>query len=222
MKASSPNQDKAKLEQELDALKFSHKMAQRKFESTELSGTIGLLEAERSVLSAQRTLADAQADLEKQTDYTAPRRIAQAELGLERSAGRLNDAMAELQQIVQMYEGEEFAESSKELVINRSRRGVELSERSVELERQALMYLENVELPRDMEAAQDKVAGAEHKLRVAEMRLENERRSFETKLMEAEESLRKAELALEKAMGEGDADEAEAAMLTSLGYAGDA
>jgi len=222
--ASAAKQDKAKPDKDLTALKFSLKMAQRKLEGTELSGTIGLMEAERSVESAQRAVADAEAELEKLTGYTAPRRVAQAELGLERSAGRLDDARAELQQIIQMYEGEEFAESSKELVINRSRRGVELSERSVELERQALKHLETVELPRDFEAAQDKVAGAQHKLRVAEMRLENERRSFETKRMEARESLRKAELALEKAMGvdgaDGDDDAGEA--LQALGYLGDA
>ena len=219
--ASAAKQDKAKPDKDLTALKFSLKMAQRKLEGTELSGTIGLMEAERSVESAQRAVADAEAELENLTGYTAPRRVAQAELGLERSAGRLDDARAELQQIIQMYEGEEFAESSKELVINRSRRSVELS---VELERQALKHLETVELPRDFEAAQDKVAGAQHKLRVAEMRLENERRSFETKRMEARESLRKAELALEKAMGvdaaDGDDDAGEA--LQALGYLGDA
>lgn len=202
------------------ALEFSLEMAHRKLASAKLSAELGMIEAEHKVAMAQVDVADAQFELDEQTRVVAPQRLAEADLSLDRSAGRLADSRAELAQIVAMYAGEEFAESSKELVIERSRRGVEQAERSLALQRAEREHLETVELPRAALKKQRALDAAKHKLMLAERRLKMEAESLATKQMEAQESVRKAQAALTKARGKAGepmVDE-DAEALQALGY----
>jgi hypothetical protein len=127
---------------------------------------------------------------------------------------------AELEQIIAMYAGEEFAESSKELVIERSRRGVEQAERSMALQRAERERLESVDLPRAALKKQRALDAAKLKWMGAERRLKMERESIQTKRLEVLESVRKAEEALAKARDKAGvaAAEEETEELQALGY----
>lgn len=216
--------DKAKANKgkdvDLVALEFGLDMAKRRMASAERSGTITRAEAETKLADAKRALEDAKFALNKTDTYDIPRKLAEADLNLARQMGRLDDAKAELAQIISMYEGEEFAESSKELVITRSKRSVEQSEIAMALEKQERKYLEDVLLKRELDAAKRGVKTAQDKLMVAEMRYKEDMESLETKVLEAREGVRKAEAALEKGRKEAgmtDADEQTDA-LQALGY----
>lgn len=224
--AKAKQKDEPKQEADRAALEFSLDMARRKLESAELSRMVAMMEAEDKVTDAKLGVEKAQYELQKLQDYEVARRLASADIALDRSAGRMADSKAELDQIIQMYEGEEFATSSKELVIERSKRNYALAQRGFELEQAERTRLEEIEIPRDIAEAARKLQSAELRLKVAERRLQMEGLSQETRLMEAREALRKAERAYEKELGPmatGDAQalsEEQLEMLQELGYLG--
>ena len=135
---------------------------------------------------------DAQRDLDLFMNHERPKKLAEARLGLDRSEHRRELAKDELDELISMYEAEEFAELTKELVLKRGRKSLEFAERQLELTRKSMALLEGEELPkqqRDLELALQK---AEHALRDAE--LDHERGAIKTDM-----ALTKARNALEDA-----------------------
>ncbi len=119
-------------------------------------------------------------------------RLASAELSLDRARGNASDSELELKELEAMYGSEEFAEMTKELVLNRGRRQLEHARRGLELEERKMRRLTTVELPAERTALENAQRKAEENLRAAE-------RSRAKGLVEAELSLARAEEALRKA-----------------------
>ena len=181
------------------ALEFSVASAERRVAAAELSGELRKREAELKLHAAELAVEKAEASLEHLENYTMPTRLAKEQISLDRSAGSLADAKAELQQMRDMYKDEEFAESTKELVITRSERNVDLQKRNLELAKAARDDLESFELAQEHADAVRKLAEAREQLELARMRKLETERGIEAKALDAAEALRKARRALEKA-----------------------
>jgi hypothetical protein len=190
---------------DLEALEFAVLSAERRVHATEASARASELEAESKVRAAERELGKAEAALAHFEDVEVPTELAQRDLSIDRSTGRLSDSEAELAQLESMYADEEFAESSKELVLARSRRNVEFSKRSLELARSARKDYMEFDLAKKRKDAENKVTVAREHLEAARVRLEEARFGNETKALEAAESLRKAHRALDKAKDKAEA-----------------
>lgn len=184
---------------DFDALEYAVDAAERRVSEAEFTGIIKTRESEAKVHDAELALERATAELEHLEAYTIPRRLAQEDLGLDRSRGRLADAEAELQQMRDMYKDEEFATSTKELVITRSERNVDQQKRSLALAEAARADLEAFELAQDLADAQRKVEDAKFKLELAKMHHDETLGSLHSKALDAAESLRKARRSLAEA-----------------------
>lgn len=179
----------------------------------ELDAKQSTSKAERAVEEAQRGVGDAQRDLDLFLNHEQPKRMAEAQLNLDRSEHRRELAQDELNELISMYAAEEFAELTKELVLKRGRKSLEFAERQLELTRQALALLEGEELPKQRKDLELALAKAQHALRDAE--LDHERGAIKTDIAltkarnELEDVRREVDEAAAKAKAELEAEAAE-------------
>lgn len=181
------------------ALEFKVALAKRRQASSEMAAKISHLEALSKVEKAERDLDQAQAALEHFDGFTAPVRLGKADLGLDRSRGRLEDGNYELVEILAMYGGEELADSSMEMVVERARRSAEFSKRSLAFAEQEREDLEAFDLAKQRSDFVLKIKASAKALDLARMRLGEKLFGIETKASEAAEGLRKAQAELAKA-----------------------
>ena len=191
-------------ELDLAALEAAAKDARGALEKAGLDNRIALIEADSRLDGARLDLDAAVAELEHFEAVVVPRELEQKRLSMDRSEGRLLEARAELQQLIDMYEGEEFATSSKELVLERGRRSVAFSERSLALAAGELADHETFVLARRHEGLGRGVDKARLAVELAELRREAaglsatlEEDRLGRKLDDAEEALREAREAIE-------------------------
>ncbi|MDF1800152.1 MAG: hypothetical protein P1V81_13315 [Planctomycetota bacterium] len=196
--------EKQPKELDLDALEYAVIEAHGAIEKAAIGAEISQLEAEQRVGTASLELADAKAELEHFDTFVAPKELAERTLSVERSEARLFEAKAELAQLEDMYADEEFATSSKELVLERGRRNVNFSERSLELARESLADHESFDLAKRRAKLERALLKAELGLHLAQLRRESERvgrqqdeRGRQRKLAKAEEALAEAQAKIE-------------------------
>jgi len=191
-------------EVDLEALEVARDEARGNMEKARLGAQISQIEAESRLDGARADLEAARIELEHFEAVTAPRELAEKELSLDRSKGRLFEAEAELAQLVAMYEDEEFATSSKELVLERGRRGVDFSKRSLALAEEALEDHAAFSLTQRREKLARAIHKAEIAVDLAELRLQSARlgadldeERMHRKLVAAEEALHEAQAKVE-------------------------
>jgi hypothetical protein len=188
------------------------KVAARKQKQKELRGKQRELEAargeqqvaefERQVrqltldASIQKTSADleqAQKDLALFRTEIKPRELEERRIGFDSSTYRAEHSKDELGELVAMYEADEFARTTKELVLKRGRRDLEMAERSLAVATKELAHFENVTLPQRERELQNKVRDAE--LERTKAGIEVEKWKLERMLAEQKQKDRLADLA---------------------------
>ena len=112
------------------------------------------------IAKAQRELELAGQALEHFTKDTAPLATREAKIRIDRARYAAEHAKDELNELVAMYQADEFAAMTKELVLKRGRRGLELAERELEVQRTKLAHLEGSEHPRKKKELEGKVQDA--------------------------------------------------------------
>jgi len=130
------------------------------------------IRAEESLLNAEVQLELAQDRLRDFLEIHKPQRIAWNELGLRRAEDGLTNARQELQQLELMYAQDEFADQTKEIVIDRARRELERAERDLELRRRDSSTLTEVTLP--LEQREHELAVQDRERDLARVRRERE------------------------------------------------
>jgi hypothetical protein len=100
-----------------------------------------------AVERAEREVALQQQRYDQFTSHTAPQRIGQAELGLRRTEDRVKESEEELHQLELMYGEEDFADQTKEIVLQRGRRRLERDQQSLKLQQQDVAFLKDKQLP---------------------------------------------------------------------------
>jgi hypothetical protein len=105
--------------------------------------------------------------LQQLKEVTQPNRIARSELNLAWGQDGLLEAQEELQQLELMYNEEEFADKTKEIVIDRARRRLERTQRDLELRRDEHKILLELSIP--METREHELAVEDKQRELANM-----------------------------------------------------
>jgi hypothetical protein len=117
----------------------------------EASGRESVAAAEADLALAARGLAN--------FATTSKLRLEREKTTLQGATDNVAEAEEEMQQLLLMYEQTELADKTKELVIRRGQRRLERSKRSLELQQQALVNLEEIDLAHERARLQLDVDG---------------------------------------------------------------
>jgi hypothetical protein len=134
-----------------------------------------------------------------------PRELEERRMSLDSSSHRAEHSKDELGELVAMYEADEFARTTKELVLKRGRRELEMADRSLAVAKKELAHFENHTLPQRERELQQKVADAELERKKVELEAEKWKleqaladRKAQDRLSDLEEEIRELETALAK------------------------
>lgn len=144
-------------------------LAQIELKIAEISAQIQTMGASSATSKAAREVAEAEAALVHFVENELPVQIEQATISHDRSLHSAEHAADELAELEAMYSAEEFAEMTKELVLRRGRRSLEIAERNLAVEKAKLKNLTEEELPRKKRDLQAKLADARDALKKAEL-----------------------------------------------------
>lgn len=123
--------------------------------------------AEHAVMAAQVELDKARYELEHFMGHVKPTEIEERRISFASQTHYSEEAKDELAELESMYQADEFAKTTKELVLKRGRRKVELAERNLAIAARNLDVLEKQTLPRKEEDLKRKVADAERAMQRA-------------------------------------------------------
>jgi hypothetical protein len=176
------------------AKKLSHEleMAQLELQVADLEVTIKSRGANAGVEKSTRALELAEAALKSFTGDVAPMELEQAKIRLDRSRHSADHAKDELAELKAMYKADEFAEMTKELVLKRGERRLELALRSLKVEERRLAHLQTSEHPRRKKELVGKVRDAKHALEKAQ--LENKKVGIEIRILKSKAVFKAEEL----------------------------
>ena len=172
----------------------------------------GAIEREMRTLAADRALANARHEVEKAQAELAVFLAAQRsrekdekQLGIDSQTYRAEEAKDEQAELESMYKEDQFAKRTKELVLKRGQRQVELADRSLDLaKREQGLFVEHT-LPdreRDLTHKRDEavldVQKAELEQRKTALELDVQRRQAEDKVRDLEQDVKELEQKLAK------------------------
>jgi hypothetical protein len=137
-------------------------------------------------------LQRAEKDLEVFVKEVMPRELEQKRIQLDGSTYRAEHSKDELGELTAMYDADEFARTTKELVLKRGRRDLEMAERQLAVATKEALHFENVVMPQRLKELQQKVADA--KLERKKAQVEAEKAKFEFALAVQKAADRRADL----------------------------
>ena len=173
-------------------------MAQLALAIAQIEVQVSSNKANLAVAQARSKLDEAKLDLGHFETVQKARRLTEAQLSLDRAGYRAEEAEAELGELEAMYAEEEFAATTKELVIRRGRVQRDFSRRSLELSEQSLELLANVALPKELRQLQRAVRDAEAGLAEAQADLQKTDAQNKKKVLEARHAVAKLEQGAEE------------------------
>lgn len=168
-------EERATLEQDLRQKQRELDYARVEVRTGEIDQRVRLMGAEMAVVRARQDLELARRDLELFRTAQRPKELEERRIGLDRQAASAEEAKDELGQLEAMYQEEEFAKATKELVLKRSRTRLALAERDLAVGRRELELLEQHTLPDKERELQRKVEDAEQAAAKAALELDKAR-----------------------------------------------
>ncbi|MCH7814168.1 MAG: hypothetical protein IID40_09130 [Planctomycetes bacterium] len=130
----------AKLDRDIDLARAKLHRAQMASHQAATQHEVALAKAEREHALQQQRLATFR-------ERSVPNRIAWAQLRLTRAEDSLKETREELAQLEALYAADEFADGTKEIVLDRGRRRLERSKRDFELRREDFAILTEKTIP---------------------------------------------------------------------------
>ena len=154
----------------------------------------------------------ATAELQVFVDDERPRELERHRLDVDQSTYHAEHQKDELDELVAMYEADEFAKSTKELVLKRGRRDLEMAERRLGIAKKELAHLEQFKLPQREKELRQKLLDTELERQKAELaaakakiELELARRKLELRMADLEEDIAELQKKIAKAEEAADA-----------------
>lgn len=172
-------------ERELEVAKIEMRIA-------EIDRSVRSMGVERALAKTESELAHARSEVDVFLAQVKPRELEEKKIALDQSTYRAEHSKDELGELTAMYEADEFARTTKELVLKRGRRELELAERSLAVVKKDIAHLESVVLPERERALRQKLADAEVDSKKAE--LDAEKAKIEASLAEKKARDRIADL----------------------------
>ncbi len=197
-------------DKEKDQLGRAAEVAQkeRELEHARLSLEIATLKtghdvaaAEAEAKEATRSLSDAKFALTNLARQ-AQTELEDAEIDRDEASNRADEAKAELAELEAMYQADEFATMTKELVLQRGRRQLEFANRRLALQQKRLVLLREVEQEEKQREAGAKVETATTADTKARQDLERITKEAHLELLKAKHAVLDAEEAARKARAE--------------------
>jgi hypothetical protein len=181
-KKEDPAKKAAERERKLVYARIEQKIA-------ELSATNDQREADAGLARARRNLDEAKGDLDHFKSVEMPISLDDKKIDLDRVTFRADESKEELAELESMYKKEEYAELTKELVIKRGRRQLELAQRDLKVEERKYDALQKQELQKKQRGLEDGVRKAEEELASAETKVEKQRLENEVSLLKAKNKI---------------------------------
>lgn len=189
--------------------------ARRSLEDSRLELKIAQAEAEATARKAQDEVDSAEIAAKVKADaldhFLKSEReleLAQLQLGLDQAAWRLEAERQELAELEAMYKKDDVATLTKELVLQRGKKGVEFAERNLAHEQSEAAMKREYDLPKKQRELEVDKKEAEAKLREARAEqakskdeIELELRKARAEVEDAEKAVTKAEAKAAKAQG---------------------
>ncbi len=198
--ADQSNAKPAPKKADIDKLARRHEKAERdiavarqKLEKARMAMEHAMIQAEAAVARAEAERVVAATKLENFIARTASTRLARAELDLQRNRDSFTESLEELAQLEKMYGEEKFADSTKEIVLERSRRAIERSRRSLEIAERELEALREKTLPLEQREIELALEAKTRELEKARREQESTRLDRQISLQEAENEIRRLE-----------------------------
>jgi len=173
------NDELDELERQRDKLERDLAVAAQRLEVARLEMAQAEFDAKTSVDHAEQELALAQRRLAVHREQYVPTRLARDELDLKWARDSVTENREELQQLELMYNEDEFADKTKEIVLERARRRLANVERNLEIREKESATLREETIPietREQEVSvTERERGHERARRSAEQSLLNHR-----------------------------------------------
>ncbi|MFH0944737.1 MAG: hypothetical protein V2A76_06025 [Planctomycetota bacterium] len=177
--------DPKELERKVEKATRELELARIELQITELSSRIELDASRASVRKETRSHEEAKMDLEHFLAHTRPVTLEKAKIKLDRASNQADHARDELEELQAMYDAEEFAEMTKELVLKRGRRNLELAERDLAVEKRSFDMVEKHDLPKEQRELEEGVKAAGEELEAAQLGLQKQELSSQVALTRA-------------------------------------
>lgn len=132
-------------------------MARERMRKTKMQNEFDLQQNKLGVEKARHELELAERKLKTFKEVSTPERLDRADLSLQYSRDSVVEARQELEQLEGMYKDDQFADKTKEIVLERGRRRLERAERSLALEDRAIATLKSETLPVELIEQEDSV-----------------------------------------------------------------
>ncbi len=129
---------------------------------------IRVMTGEQELAAAERAVQKARRELVLHQEEKAPRELEEQRIRLDYQIQRAEEAKEELAELEAMYQADEFAASTKEIVVKRGRRQLEMAERNLAVARAEFQFHQEHEAP-------EQVRDLTQKLKDAELGLEKAR-----------------------------------------------
>jgi len=182
---------RAKMERDLQISRQKLTRAEMAAKHTELAHQVSLRKAEMELDLAHHKFKD-------YAENSVPQRIARAELNVRRSQDRLREAEQELAQLEMLYAEEEFADKTKEIVLERGKQRLERSREGHAITQRDLTILLEFTIPIEMKKKEMEVDAKERQL-------ERSRRDAEAAALDKAIALMSAEAEVTKLETDYDA-----------------
>lgn len=125
---------------ELQMAEMRLQKAKMQLDITEKQNALAIDKAKKDLELSQRKLKNFK-------EKGRPERIERADLGLAFAQDSFKEAEQELEQLEKMYKDDQFADMTKEIVLERGRRRLERSRKSLQIETAAIAVLKSETLP---------------------------------------------------------------------------
>ena len=131
----------------LDGVTRKLNIARQKHTKSSLAAEYSKIENQNKIAKAAQDLDIATTKLQHHEQYTAPNRLAQGQLNQRYAEDRYKESQEEMEQLELMYAEEDFADKTKEIVLQRGRRRLERSRTNLDIRSNDLLFLQNHSLP---------------------------------------------------------------------------
>lgn len=173
----------------LAKLERDQNIAGEKLAKARMSEAHAATDQKTALAGAEKELTLETARMKKFSEREVPNRIAWAELRLTQTQDRVKDSEEELHQLELMYAEEDFADQTKEIVLDRSRRRVERSHRDLELRHEDHAILIEKTIPLELAEREQKVRQKELALNKAQRDAKASEADKRISLMSAESEI---------------------------------
>jgi hypothetical protein len=198
-------EEKAARDKELRTKKRELEYARIGLETAAIERQVRTLTVENLLQSARIDLEKAKRELELFLKSTKPHELEEHQIQMDSQTYRAEEAKDEQAELESMYKDDEFAKKTKELVLRRGRRQVELADRSLAVARKEFEVLEQHTLPererelrRKVETAELDLKKADLEQRKAALELDVQKRQAEDKLKDLEQDVKELEQKIAK------------------------